>query len=59
MAGALLGLLPLAVAESDQRVQLLALLHLLLGGQSPGRPRIQADQIQGFIQCGVRESWAG
>lgn len=33
MTGALLGLLPLAVPESDQGIQLLPLLHFLLGGQ--------------------------
>ena len=41
--GALLGLLPLAVPESDQRVQLLPLLHLLLGGQRTRRARLKPD----------------
>lgn len=43
MTGALLGLLPLAVPESDQGIQLLPLLHFLLGGQRTRRARFKSD----------------
>lgn len=43
MTGALLGLLPLAVPESDQGIQLLPLLHFLLGGQRTCRARFKSD----------------
>lgn len=43
MTRSLLGLLSLAVPESDQGIQLLPLFHFLLGGQRTRRARFKSD----------------